>query len=84
MEREKETYYKELSHLIVEASKSQHPQGKLVSWRLGRAKWLVLVESECLRSRGADTAVPVLRSTSSGPRKSQCFGSAQVQRQEEG
>ena len=37
VEREKEIYYKELTHMITEADKSQDLQGELASWGPRRA-----------------------------------------------
>lgn len=42
MEREKDIYCKELTHVTMEAEKSQELE--LASWRLGRADGLVPVQ----------------------------------------
>ena len=71
MKREREIYYEELTHMTMEAGKSQDLQGEWESWRSKRTD--VTSKSKGLRDRRDNGVVSVQSLGGLRSSKNQCF-----------
>ena len=71
----KKIYYKECTHVIMEAYKSQGLQGELTSWRPREPKVEFQSKSEGWKTRRADGIFPVWRLAGLIHRMNPCFSS---------